>query len=129
MGAAPPATATHGPLRLARLDEAAARALLASLRAAREGLLARPAVERARMLGRAGARFLDPGDPLRREAEALVPEEAGLSHAMARAVIDGMARDWTEPRLCALLGAELGDPGVLDALVSAPMGGRLRAFG
>lgn len=129
-GFAPGDTAQeHDGLRRLPLDEAAARALCAALRAARSGLLAHDAAARARLIGRAGARFLDPADPLRREADERVAEHAGLSAPMARAVIDGMARDWTAPRLLALLAAELPDPRALDRFVAggAP-GQRVRAF-
>ena len=58
------------------LDDGAARHLIDGLRAAREdGLLRFRARERARRLGRVGERFLDPADPLRREAE-----EIGRAH-------------------------------------------------
>lgn len=124
-----PAVVASGAGRVARFDEAGAEALLAQLRSARPVLAACGAEERARALGRAGQRLLDPADPLRREAEDGVAREAGLSVAMAKAVIDGMARGWTAPRLLALLAAELGDPRALDEMVHRPNGGRMRAFG
>ncbi len=123
-----PPTRAEGGLRWPLLDHSAARALVASLRAARAGgLLSHDAAARARLLGRAGARFLDPRDPLRREAEARVPDSAGLSAPMARAVIEGMARDWTAPRLLDLLAAEL-PAGALDRFVPGTRGTRVRAF-
>lgn len=94
---------------------------LAALRAARAGLVERPAVEIASVLGSVGRRFLDPTDPLRREALERIPGEAGLSPAMAARVVDGMARDWTPRRLETLLNAEFGDPGVLDRFVPSPV--------
>jgi hypothetical protein len=111
------------------LDAEAARGLLAAMRAAREDALLRYSVhERARLLGRAGARFLDPADPLRREAEERLPATADLSPEMARAVIEGMARDWTGARLMGMLAAELPQPEALDRFVPQPGGGRARAF-
>ncbi len=80
-------------------------------------------------LGRAGARFLDPADPIRKEALDLLPAAAGLSTAMAREVLDGMARDWTADRLARLVRAQFPDPAVLDGFRPGPGGSRVRAFG
>ena len=80
-------------------------------------------------LGRAGARFLDPADPIRQAALELLPAAAGLSPAMAREVVDGMARDWTADRLARLVRAQFPDPGVLDGFRPGPGGSRVRAFG
>ena len=80
-------------------------------------------------LGRAGARFLDPADPVRGAALELLPAAAGLSPAMAREVVDGMARDWTADRLGRLVRAQFPDPGVLDGFRPGAGGGRVRAFG
>lgn len=122
-------TRTDGGVRHPILDRAAARALVAALRGARgEALLGHDAATRARLLGRAGARFLDPADPLRREAEEMIPATAQLSAPMARAVIDGMARDWSAPRLCELLAAELSYPDALERFVAGPHGTRVRAY-
>ena len=115
--AVPPGTLTDlvfaedGGVRHPVLDTEAARGLLVALRAAREDALLRDTVqERVRLLGRAGARFLDPEDPLRQEAEERLPATADISPEMARAVIEGMARDWTAERLAALRSAELSNP-------------------
>ena len=102
---------------------------MAALRAARgDALLRHSASERAQLLGRAGARFLDPKDALRREAEERLPSTADLSPEMARAVIEGMARDWTGERLMGLLSAELPHAEVLERFVPHPGGGRVRAY-
>lgn len=93
------------------------------LRAAGAGLRMRSAVEVAGTLGAVGARFLDPADPLRTEALERLPPEAGLSPAMAERVLDGMALDWTAPRLVSLLHAEFADPAVLDRFVIPPEAG------
>lgn len=80
-------------------------------------------------LGRAGARFLDPADPIRQAALEHLPAAAGLSSAMAREVVDGMARDWTAGRLDRLLRDQFADPGVLDGFRAGPGGSRVRALG
>ena len=74
-----------------------------------------PEALRARVeaLGTVGRRFLDPSDPLRQAALELLPRTAGLSDAMAEAVLDGMARDWVPERLGRLAREELGDPPTL----------------
>ncbi len=108
------------------------RGVAARLRAAREAaLLERPVASIAEALGRVGRRFLDPDDELRREAVDALPGVNGISPAMARLVVDGMARDWTEERLGRLLEAELGDPAVLDGFREDRRveGRRIRALG
>ena len=92
-------------------------ALCAALRDEAPALRERRADEIAAVLGRVGSRFLDPGDPLRNEALERLPSAAGLSPEMARAVLDGMAADWTGARLAALLEAELGEPSALEGFV------------
>lgn len=101
------------------LDPEGARALLERLRAARPALLEVEAREMARILGSVGARFLEPSDPLRQAALDRIPGEAGFSPRMAERVLQGMARDWTTPRLLRLLEAEFGDPTVLDRFANA----------
>jgi len=102
-------------------------ALCDALRASRPVLAERGAATVARALGGVGERFLDPSDPLREEALARLPASSGLSAEMATSVLDGMAADWTGPRLGALLESELGDASVLDGFVAPP--GRPEASG
>jgi hypothetical protein len=116
-------------LRRARLDAEASRSLLDHLRRARSGLLERPVREIVRGIGRAARRFLDDGDELRREALARIPETAGYSPPMARAVLDGMALDWTSERLEGLLSAELGGGDALDGFVPSGKDRMSRALG
>ncbi|GMV06794.1 MAG: hypothetical protein AMXMBFR53_30690 [Gemmatimonadota bacterium] len=94
------------------------RGLTASLRAARRALQERSADELAGVLGGVGARFLDPADPLRLRALETLPGTSGLSPAMASAVLDGMAADWTPERLRELVRADFPDPAVLDGFVA-----------
>ncbi|MDX1494370.1 MAG: acyl-CoA reductase [Longimicrobiales bacterium] len=104
------------------------RATVERLRAALEPLRSRPHREIIASLGRAGARFSDDADPLRRRALAELPEAARLSPEMARVVLDGMARDWTTDRLEALVERELPG-GVLDGFAPATSGRSLMAVG
>lgn len=93
-----------------------------ALREARGALASRSARSVAATLGRVGARFLDPGDPLRAAALELLPPTSGLSAPMAAAVLDGMATDWVEERLMAALESEFSPPELLDRFVTK--GGR-----
>lgn len=116
-------------LRIADFSAGRADDLLRSLRAAARGLRSRPVRRLVELLGHAGERFLDDGDPLTREAKSRLPTEARLSEEMAHEVIRGMARDWTPGRLASLLTADFPDPSVLDGFRPAPAGGRIRAVG
>lgn len=113
----------------ARVERAEAERLLAALEEAGEGLRDRSNDELTAVLGRAAARFLDPGDPLRAEAEEWLVPEAGLSPPMARLVVERMAADWSTDALRRLLAAELADPGVLEGFRPGPEGDRVRAEG
>jgi hypothetical protein len=82
--------------------------------------------ERLRIVARAGARFLDPADPLRREALERLPADAALSADESARVLDGMARDWTLERLSSAVRADFPDPDVLDGFRPGPRGERHR---
>ena len=97
-----------------KLDAVAAIRLVDRLRGTRDALVARACRDVAAILGTVGARFLDPEDPLRREAIDAVTSEAGVSAGMADRIVSGMARDWTTPRLLRLLDEEFGGGDELD---------------
>jgi hypothetical protein len=109
--------------------EAEAGMLLGRLEEAVEVLRARSNDDLVRVLGAVGNRLLDPRDPLRREAMQRLPDEAGLSVAMARRLLDRMARDWTPSALSRLLAAEFVDPAVLEGFRPGPYGDAVRAMG
>jgi len=90
------------------------RGLARSLAESRGPIVARPARAVAAVLGLVGRRFLDPLDPLRAEALSLLPPTAGVSLEMAEAVLDGMAADWTESHLSAMVASEFGSLDALD---------------
>ncbi len=83
---------------------------------------------RLQVLARAGSRFLDPADPLRREALERLPVDADLTEPGARQLLDGMARDWTLDRLATALRADFPDPDVLDGFRPGIRGDRLRVL-
>lgn len=93
------------------------RGVADALRASRDALRKRSARDIAALAGAAGARFLDPADPLRAQALAFLPATSGLSAEMAEAVLDGMAWDWSGERLARLLRAEFANPAALDGFV------------
>src|SRR5687767_7146013 len=76
------------------------------LRAREEHLAERPVLEIVAAVSRVAERFLDPDDELRKTAIAGIAYVGGLSTAMASGVLDGMAADWREEPLRALLEAE-----------------------
>lgn len=110
----------EGSLEVRYVDASAAwiEQVAAGIGAARGRLSTRRASEIAGALGRVGARFVDPTDPMRSEALELLPVTSGLSPKMASAVLDGMAADWTEAPLLRLLTAELGGARALDGFVA-----------
>ena len=122
------AEAAGGAVCYPVLSSEAMRGLCASLRGSREALLSHAVLDIAASLGAVGARFGSSGDPLREAALSLLPHTAGLSPPMAELVLDGMARDWTEPRLLELLEAEFADPRVLDTFQAGARGSS-RALG
>ncbi len=93
------------------------RAACRRLAGATDTLRSRPWSEIADHLGEVGARFSDSTDPLRLEALERLPQDAGLTPAMAEVVLDGMARDWTADRLRRTVEAQFEEPGCLDGLV------------
>lgn len=110
-------------------SEGHAADVIRALQEARGALAKYDAAEIARRVGAVGARLLDPGDVLRREASHRLPTETGLSGPVCDGIIEGMARDWTPERLDRLLAAEFRDPGVLDGFRAGPEGSRLHATG
>jgi hypothetical protein len=86
-----------------------------ALREAREReLVGRPVDSIVEAIGRAAERLGDRDDPIRRDAEAVLPLVTGSAPEMVRLVLDRMAAEWRAERLRALLRAEFGDAGVLD---------------
>lgn len=102
--------------------------LAGALLAAGPGLTTRGVQDVIDVVGRVGERFGDRSDPLRAEALDCLPQSSGLSAEMSRAVLDGMARDWTRARLERVVRLEFGDPDLLDRLVD-DAGTRTMAIG
>ena len=105
------------------LSEERTSELLAVLREARvKGLACLPVHRVVDAVDRVARRFVDPSDGLRRVALQTMASYGGYSPPMAEAVLDGMARGWTEQNLNGLLESEFHDPGVLDGFKPAAKG-------
>ena len=79
-------------------------------------------------LDRAVRLWLDPSSRERRQAEATLPAETGLSAEMIRHSLQLIFQEYRAERLVTLLRDELGDPSALDRFVSV-QGGRRKAYG
>ncbi len=102
--------------------------VIGALRDGQRALARRSWTSIAQGIGDAAGRFLDPTDPIRTEALEGLGRTTSLSGPMCERVLDGMAWDWTAPRLRAMVAAE-GLDGALDHLVPGPEGVSLRARG
>lgn len=105
------------------------RDVAVALRSAGRALARRPVADIIAVLDDAAARLADRQDPVRRQAQRLVPAATGYSPAMADLVIQRMSDDWRAPALRRLLDAELPDPAALDGFVPAGPGRRTHACG
>lgn len=102
-------------LRFPRSDPRLAHALAAALRNAQTGLAALATADLVALLGSVGERFvhtLDDG------AIAEIAANSGLSPAMTRETLAGMAASWTTGALDRLVRAEFPDARVLDGFVA-----------
>ncbi|HEV8713899.1 MAG TPA: acyl-CoA reductase [Candidatus Binatia bacterium] len=99
------------------------------LLSARENFLAHCSVRNIlSSLDRTVQLWLDPASPERLEAEAVLPEETGLSPEMIRHTLPLIFQEYRAERLEILLRDELGDPQMLDTFVPVP-GGQRKAYG
>lgn len=110
------------PSRIAQLSD--------SLIEAQEKLAERSILKIVDWIDLAAQRWLNPQDPLRIEAESLLPRLNGASKEMVQFSLDDLFKDLTRPVLIQLLEEELGDPGLLDHFRPKLKGsGFTRAFG
>ena len=100
-----------------------------SLRSAAPALAERPVADIVSAVDVVARRFLDPDDPLRRDAERLLTAATGYSPEMTRLVLNRMAADWRAEPLRSLLQVELADPAVLDGYTRVAGGWWKRAYG
>jgi acyl-CoA reductase LuxC len=105
------------------------RNVLQQILTARENLLVHRSVQSIlSSLDRTVQFWLDPSSPERREAEAVLPAETGLSLEMVRHTLPLIFQEYRAEHLETLLRDELGEPQALDTFVSFP-GGKRKAYG
>jgi hypothetical protein len=81
------------------------------------------------IIDRAVARLLDPVDPLRREADALLPVVTGFDAEMVRLGLTATLQTFRAPQLQRFVAQDFANPKVLDGFQPALKGGAVRAFG
>jgi acyl-CoA reductase-like NAD-dependent aldehyde dehydrogenase len=102
-------------------------AMIDALLAAQRDLLERPVDEILAVLGRVAERWLDPAEPIRREAEVGLAESTGLAPAMVRRGLDQMIRRMDG--LGDLLDQDLGTREALDGFFWRAPAMMSRAYG
>jgi hypothetical protein len=92
-------------------------------------LAERPVMDIVDAIARACAKWSDPGYPLRRQAEELVPAITGYAPDMVRRGLKDYLRTFRHERLLRFLGQDFENPLVLDGFQPTRAGGRSRAYG
>jgi hypothetical protein len=81
------------------------------------------------VVDRAIARLLDPVDPVRQEAEKLLPLVTGFDVEMVRLGLTGYLKTFRAPQLQRFVAEDFANPKLLDEFQPRPKGGMARAFG
>ncbi|HKB52461.1 MAG TPA: acyl-CoA reductase [Ramlibacter sp.] len=81
------------------------------------------------IVDRAIARLLDAQDPVRREAEQLLPVVTGYDAEMVRLGLSSFLRNFRAPQLHRFVAEDFANPKVLDEFQPAAKGGAVRALG
>jgi len=112
------------------LDAARMELLAGQVREAAARVLAPLRVsEIIELLDRATARLLDAQDPLRRQADALLPCVTGFDAEMVRRGLQACLQAFRAPQLHRFVAEDFPNPKVLDEFQPAVKGGAVRAFG
>lgn len=98
-------------------------------RASAQHLKTLPVSEIISIIDRAVARLLDPNDPYRRQADALLPLVSGYDAEMVRLGLTGFFKTFRAPQLHRFVVEDFANPKVLDAFQPAAKGGAVRAYG
>jgi hypothetical protein len=113
-----------------QLDAAQMQALARRVKqAAREQLKTLTVSQVVEIVDRAIARLLDPADPVRREAERLLPAVSGYDAEMVRLGLSAYLKNFRAPQLHRFVAEDFANPKVLDEFQPAAKGGAVRAFG
>ncbi|WP_332609881.1 acyl-CoA reductase [Achromobacter sp. ESBL13] len=81
------------------------------------------------VIDRAIARLLDPDDPVRQQADALLPIVSGYDAQMVRLGLTGFFKTFRAPQLHRFVAEDFANPKVLDGFQPAAKGGAVRAHG
>lgn len=106
--------------------EAVAREVRAS---AQTTLAAMPVADVVCAVDRAVARWLDPNDPVRQEANRVLPVITGFDPEMVRLGLNAFLKSFRQTQLWRFLSEDLGDPGLLDGFRPRAKGGWSRVYG
>ncbi len=107
-----------------------ARALAQRVRrSARAVLQAMPVSAVIERIDQAVAHLLDTDDPLRQQADALLPRVTGYDATMVRLGLTRYLQTFRAPQLHRFVSEDFSNPKVLDEFQPAPKGGMVRAFG
>lgn len=80
-------------------------------------------------IAQAVALLLDADDPLRQQADALLPRVTGYDATMVRLGLTRYLQTFRAPQLHRFVSEDFSNPKVLDEFQPAPKGGMVRAFG
>ena len=117
-------------VELPLLGDAQMQALAARVRqAAQQHLQGLPVDAVIDLVDRAVARLLDADDPLRREADALLPTVTGFDPEMVRLGLTAYLQTFRAPQLRRFVAQDFANPKVLDSFQPALKGGAVRAVG
>jgi hypothetical protein len=109
-------------------DQMRALARCVKQAAARE-LQALPVSRIIAIVDAAIARLLDPHDPVRQEAERLLPAVTGYDAEMVRLGLSAYLQTFRAPQLHRFVAEDFANPKLLDEFQPAAKGGWVRAFG
>ena len=98
-------------------------------RATREVLRPLPVSALIGHIDRAVARLLDPRDPWRQCADALLPRVTGYDAQMVHVALTGYLQQFRAPQLHRFVAEDFANPKVLDEFQPAAKGGAVRALG
>jgi hypothetical protein len=120
----------HVPLRVPDLTPHTLRQILAALRENRVATLAeRPLADILAAIDGAARRLTRPGEPLREELVAVLPQLTGYSRRMIEIGLERMGEGWTADTLRSALESEFGNLAVLDDYQPRQPRGFQRAYG
>ena len=121
---------SHLDVELPLLTDAQMQALAAQVRGAAQARLRTMPVDAIiSVIDRAVARLLDAHDPVRREADALLPIVTGFDAEMVRLGLTAYLQTFRAPQLQRFVAQDFANPKVLDGFQPALKGGAVRAFG